>query len=436
VPEKDKSKLILPYRDVPEDLDASVSDGTPLPNSSEVFLKNDLAGEGVKAIYNKRLNYASEVLEQSENYSNVVNFNFAEKHLYGRVNRVFTPIIPAGGGALELVPVYRNDSITNTFMTFNFVADNFKELSNQFRKAIAMKKISPVSPFLSDLKVYKAYQDPRLLFRAHSREYDQGMKDLFIDDNVQVTNFDEFIVKLMPYLERTAKEHPFTLTAFVKSRYCPITTSGLALEIADIKPSEDLAKIEQFVGSVTWDYYLNACQTYGFMVDRLYPWRLVADIASTPMLKKSAQYGIKTTDSILLNGYEMAHRLYFNGFANRLLQLYNMVKKPKTRVMDCGDSMRVSSLKPTDYTPASLVSKYGVLFMFRVYCAIRFYEEESPFSPHERQKLVEDCMEIARHGVIPAVDVFERILNKTFDYMGSLQYIRERFDKLDLRQPE
>lgn len=431
-----ENKLILPYRDVPADLDASVEKYEELPTGDREFIKDDLAGDGVKAIYNKRINYTNEILNQYRDYPNLVNFNFAEKHLYGRVNRVFTPIVPTADGALELVPIPRTGTEADTFRAFNFVADSYRELASQFRKATAMKKISTASPFLSELKVYKAYENPMHLYYKHRVAYAQGIEDLLRDDNVEISNFKEFVVKLMPYLQKTAREHPFTLPAFVKSNYCPINTSGLVIEISDVKPSEDLAKIEQFVGSLNWDYYLNACLTYGFMVDRMYPWRLVADIGSIPMIQKSAQYGSTTTDMVLRNGFELAHRMYYTSFAAQMLDLYNRVKKPKTKVINCGSSLKVSTSQPVDYNAQTFSAQFNAIYIFRLYCSIRFFEEESRFLPHERNKLIEDCSEIARYDPISAADVFERIINKTFDYVGSLQYIKDKYDRIDLQESE
>tara|TARA_B100000941_G_scaffold247892_1_gene193151 strand:+ start:2314 stop:3636 length:1323 start_codon:yes stop_codon:yes gene_type:complete len=431
-----ENKLILPYKDVPIDIDSSTETYEELPPLDREFIKDDLAGDGVKAIYNKRINYTNEILNGYRDYPNLVNFNFAEKHLYGRVNRVFTPIVPTADGALELVVLPRTGMDSNTFRAFNFVADSYRELSSQFRKATAMKKISTTSPFLSELKVYKAYENPLNLYYKHRIAYAEGIVELLLSDGIEISNFKEFVVKMMPYLQKTAREHPFTLPAFVKSNYCPINTSGLVIEISDVKPSEDIIKIEQFVGSVNWDYYLNACLTYGFMVDRMYPWRLVADIGSPPMIEKSAQYGATTTDMVLRNGYELAHRTYYQGFASQMLDIYNRVKKPKTKVMNCGSSLKVSTSKPVDYSPVTFSQQFDVLYIFRLYCNIRFYEEESQFRPYEKNKLIEDCSEIARYDPISAADVFERILNKTFDYAGSLQYIKDKYDRIDLAEAE
>ena len=53
-------------------------------------------------------------------------------------------------------------------------------------------------------------------------------------------------------------------------------------------------------------------------------------------------------------------------------------------------------------------------------------EEESQFSQSEKNILIDDAEEIfALKGAMAAISYFERIVNKTFDYQGSLSYINK-----------
>ncbi len=49
-------------------------------------------------------------------------------------------------------------------------------------------------------------------------------------------------------------------------------------------------------------------------------------------------------------------------------------------------------------------------------------EEESQFTATEQFQLMDDCLEVAQYAQGQGVNIFERILNKTFDYNGSLDY--------------
>ena len=58
---------------------------------------------------------------------------------------------------------------------------------------------------------------------------------------------------------------------------------------------------------------------------------------------------------------------------------------------------------------------------------MRFEEEESEFTENERHLLVDDVLEIAAaQNVYKAIDQFETILNKPFDYQGSLGYYKRK----------
>ena len=96
---------------------------------------------------------------QNANYSNLTDFNFGEKFLYGRVSRNFKPIY-FNNDFVQL----KNFSPTNTqgtpLQAINFVVDMFERLKTQFDKCLITGKIDPNDPFLSSLKVYKGFQDP------------------------------------------------------------------------------------------------------------------------------------------------------------------------------------------------------------------------------------------------------------------------------------
>ncbi len=74
------------------------------------------------------------------------------------------------------------------------------------------------------------------------------------------------------------------MPAYTKSKLNSLTNSGLALEIADAPYDNDDQKINDFVNSKNWEFYVNACNSYGFMIDINAPWRLIADLDSEAMM--------------------------------------------------------------------------------------------------------------------------------------------------------
>jgi hypothetical protein len=426
----DKNTKIVPETPPTEEWDYMVSTTEPVP-LDQLYLKNN-HNMSARETYNKRLIYFSDVSKKIGDYKNVVDFNFAEKRLYGRVNRLYQPMIVSNiGGRLVNVP---NTENTENLKVLDFVAENFIKFDRQFRKAIMEGKISSGDKHLSTLKVVKAYENPLKLYESHYSTYTEALRKIMINDNVQITNFAQFLAKLLPYLKQTARKHPFTLPAYVKSISCPMTVSGLVIELAATKPSEDIKKIKEFINSPNWKFYLNAATTYGFTVDRFCPWRLVADIASPPMINASAVNGLTSTDAVLNVCYKKAHDVYYQSFAQRMFNLYNYLKGVSYVPTTCGITKkeRMKIVEPTEYTMETLQEKYNEAYMFKLYCTLRFYEDENDFSHQQKVSIIDDCGDLAAINLTTALDTFERILNKPFDYNGSLDYIKKRYDRIDL----
>jgi len=379
--------------------------------------------ESSKELFEKRTIYNNDVQANVSQYTNLVDFNFAEKFLYGRVSRLFVPIVFTPN-FLELKQV---GEAGNNMFAINFVADAFNALSLQFKKCVANGQISKEAPFLSDLKIHKAYENPETLYDQYITDSYDTMAAELRARNARITNFDEFVKELMPILKASAPRFPFTRTAYIKSKICPITCSGLAIEIANLDCANDEEKINQFVESNNWEFYINTCRSYGFMVDKFIPWRIVADIGSSAMLQYAAAYGAGSTDKILNLGYSSAHRAYFDRIKYFFLNFYNKVKPTSfTEIKHCSGVITPDIITPQSYTITRLDSIYSDAYFLKLYFEIRFLEEESQFEDFEKEMLIDDCIEIYQSkGVNETLDAFERILNKTFDYRGSLGYIEE-----------
>ena len=385
-------------------------------------------------LFNKRTVYMGDVAASSAaDYKNLVNFNFGEKHLYGRVNEYFIPIVPTPT-FLPLKQFKASNAPEKNISAINFVVDAFNGLALEFKRCAASGQISSNDSFLSNLTVYKAYEDPEKLYNEHLTAYFNSITTALKSNKVQVKNFDEFIINFKLLLEISIRQIPFTKAAYIKSRYCPINCSGLVIEIADLDCANDEEKINNFVNSKNWQFYVNACRSYGFMVDRFIPWRLVADIGDIPtpsrMLDYAGEYGFSTGAQILTMGYEYAHTSFYDKFKYFLLNLYNQAKPDYIQeIKHCAGEIKTFITYPQEYTIDQLTNKYSEEYFLKLYFDLRFLEEESQFKDFEKEMLIDDCLELYQsNDASTALEVFERILNKTFDYRGSLSYIKEQLD--------
>ena len=392
------------------------------------FFYKDGPGGNSKDSYQKRLIYRKDIAAtEGDRYqpTNLQDFSFAEKRLYGRVNRVMIPIIADGPGA-QLAGILRSEDKMNPVYAFNFVADAFEGLALQFDKAIISQKINPNDRYLSQLTAFSGYQDPKFLYNQNLNIYKNILvKKMRSPKNAGFMNFEQFVLKISDFIHSSARRSPLTMPAFIKSTYCPISVSGLSIDISDQKIGDDASKIEKFKKSKNWNFFLNACQSYGFMVDKDIPWRLVADIGSPQMLEYAAAYDMNSTNQILSMSYVYAHDFYFNKFKRFLIDLYNLSKQTVFTTSTCKDgSLRVSRTEPQN------IGQIDDLYALELYCKVRFIEEESHYSDTEKFQLMDDVMEMAMIDFNAALYSFERILNKTFDYSGSLSYINARLPEM------
>jgi len=382
-------------------------------------------GETTIELFNKRLIYG--VDSGIARYTNLIDF-IAEKMMYGRVSRRFVPIIvPEKSKNLKSLNI--TTAQEKNMLALNFVADAFNDLEQQFRKAAMTKKIDTKDPYLTNIKVYKAYENPRVRYQLHTNRL-KGIYRAFLNSNTsKIENFDDFTEFLVKSTKITGLRVPFTFPAFVKSRKCPIAVSGLAIEIADLDASNDDGKVQAFIKSNNWQFFVNAAATYGFMVDKNVPWRLVADIGSTPMIQYATRYRFNSTNQVLNFAYSNAHLSYYNTFKARLLNMYNFVKPRFIQYTEeCNGRTIMRRKKPENYQSLSrLEDLYPESYFIKLYCNIRFEEEESEFTENERRLLVDDVLEVAKaRNAAKAISQFEVILNKPFDYQGSLGYYNKK----------
>jgi hypothetical protein len=395
--------------------------------------------EGARDLFEKRTIYKIDAT--SDTYSNLVDFNFGEKFLYGRVNRFYVPMVlaPAFVGTKTFK---RTADPKKALSALSFVVDAFEQMARQFEKCAELRKIDTTDQFLTNLRVYKAYEDHNALYNNHKSIYLNSLKTIFKNQGIKVKNFDEFIKELMNILQRTAYRNAFTKPGFIKSKRCPMTCSGLAIEIADLDAANDEEKINQFVNSLNWDFYLQTCASYGFMVDKAVPWRIVADIGSAPyksaIFDYAKNYGLNSTTQIIGFSYRNAYVKYYENFKLQLLSLYNNIKlKSFLELHECEGSIISKKIIPASYTMESLSKQYTESDFMRMYFQIRFMEEESPFSDDQKLMIVDDCIKVMlKLGTLEALNIFERILNKTLDYNGSLSYIKKRLDIIRMEQFE
>jgi hypothetical protein len=392
--------------------------------------------EGTVELFYKRTVYNADLSEFGDH---IVDFNYAEKILYGRVDRFFLPVMLQDQTKLSSLP--GGSGAGQRIAALDFVVTAFKQMNAQFKARSAIGLIRSDDPYLSNLRVVKAYQNPETLYERYQEMFSNVLVRKFENNRITVLDFNIFIESLQNiiFTAEGISRMPFTLPAYIKSRQCPINCTGLAIEIAEFKHSDDDNKFNTFVRSPNWEFYVNAANDHGFMIDRNAPWRLVADINSEGMqtfiraINPTAAGG---TEPFLRNYYKHTHVKYYVQFKRYLLNLYNKVRTEAYTVpTQCKNSRKVGVTisRSKRYNLEMLTREYSEEFFLRLYLKLRFAEEESQYSDAKKHRLVEDCLQVYQsRNLRTALWAFERILNLPFDYNGSMSYYINKV----LKEPE
>ena len=88
----------------------------------------------------------------------VVDFLFAERNLYGRVDQDLNVVVPNQDSLKTVISAENPTGV----VLMNFVADQFKDFQRTFERALNGGKIRPDDDFLSTPQAYGTYKNPKV----------------------------------------------------------------------------------------------------------------------------------------------------------------------------------------------------------------------------------------------------------------------------------
>jgi len=338
----------------------------------------------------QRLSYSHDAFPRGANslyIKPVRDFYFAERCLYGRVNKNHNPIILNAANLKELPS---SNAAQKSLYAIDFVADAFRALVQDFEEAALLGKLDQSDPFLYTLEPHLAYQSVDVMYRNYLSALEKTFFDSFLvpSRNEYILNFRTFLKVFFEFLDTASQSGPITKTAFIASNFSYIRISGLAIWVSDLDPSDDAQK-QEFIDSPNFYYYEELSKKHGFYINKQRPWELVADIASTYMLQYANKYGMTSELDILGTYYQRAGGGDLKNLKRLAFRFYSKLVASKKRV-----SARIEGTKKTVIrSPISfeeLETNYPDNFWLDKYADIRYAEQEEPISPGELSALKKD----------------------------------------------
>jgi len=393
------------------------------------YLQNNF--ENTRQLYEKRITYSTDASQSIGRTTNLINFNHGEKIFYGRMDTLEMPISLMDQSSL--ITIGRSVDITSPQRALKFVVLAFNEMALNFEKAVMSGQISGGEKYLSNLKVYKGFENPWLIYqKEYKKVYFDNIANQFKNElglSNQIKDMNTFIEILFTYLPGILEKLPMTFAGFMKSRFCDIMKTGLAIELSDLSYSDDQSKMNHFINNINWKYYVNACNAYGFMIDERYPWRIVADVNSDLMIEAAKKHHIFGGNIMFETLYTKAHVTSMKNFLKDLIQLYNACRFPvyvEHYICPNGTRKRKTKAPERYIAEADFFKEANVTSqrLIHLYMIIRLSEQKPNMDENEKNILIKDCLRLManRRSFSLSLYLFESVIASTFDRPGSFSY--------------
>jgi hypothetical protein len=408
-------------------LQYNIKNGTLLDDASRQQRANSFKGNnslGAKDIFEAKKQYSSQAYsitgvtspdpelftdaEPVELTSVYEIFNNTRLPLYGTVDRNVIPLQPKK----QYLSYYLENN--GGFSGLDFVINSFINMRKAYSRGMFEGKGLGNGFTLSTLEVKKARVDAQ---KALQGNFDLIIKNFISFCQIDVVNRkkiitpEQFVNYFSNFLIRFSKNQIVNYSSLLLTNNIDINFNGLCLDIADIQYDSDSQKVKQIILDPNFDYYYSTLQSFGFLISKEYPFKLIANLNSQQMRDNICACGgrylngltLKTADEIvdfyyepaylydldtLRNLYEVAHLTfirsfvfesvnnYYNGsihskkidrFGNQLLyinelltddfliSLYIRIKNNEIRI-----NFNDSSLDRFDRTSKTIYDRYGL----------------------------------------------------------------------------
>ena len=366
----------------------------------------------------ERANYKLTAFKDSE--IQVVDFNFAERSFYGRVNRQIDPVIPNE----NFIRNFHNQD----FRIMNFVGDQFKEMYVRYQNALNLSLINNEDPNLSELTVIRGWEDPINLYSNFMSSFmDSFLLEKMIPNEKKIHSFEDFLKIFEAHVLENDISSKITLSGFMKSRQSSIFNTGLALQLAPVGFANDAVKESTILNSPNYAFFMNMAKQFGFSVNLQNPSVLVSDLAHPTTTKFRERYEMFTVSRVFEKQYLRTFNFDFDLLSQYLMDTYNsfVYLKPNLKeVYICNNKTKSNISKRNNIDSID----YNIILL--LYIKIRNMEEIFPFSHSEMKSIHNTSVRLFDIRPEKALEFIESQFRSRYNTKeGSLTYYKKKFQK-------
>ena len=345
----------------------------------------------------------------------IVDFNFAERTLYGRIDQELNSVAP---NSQFMVSLSNTQNPESGVQLLDFVADMYSDLANNFEKACRLQLLDNNDPFLSKINAYRSYENPELDYSLYiSRILDDYNQQFIIRGNREdeILNLNQYVQNLVKYSKSLGPTVPITFTGYLASSETSLFASGIAVSISNLPFSEDAQKDDLFIQNEAFQYYLNLAKNIGFSVAKNSPWVLVADLASPAIKPYLQKYGIISVANVFETRYTQTHLSDLDKLVRSIITSYREFVNQKPfykQIKSCKDKTNSELIYREQINNNSIIKlSNNNNLLIELYSIIRNIEEDNPLNEIDLNKLIREA----------------KSYQKTLDKPTAIGYINDRY---------
>ena len=302
----------------------------------------------------------------------------------------------------------------------NFVIDQFQDFMRTYERALNSGKIKQNDPFLSKIQVVNSYKNPKNLYEKYLQNIFNNFQNNFLDKK-KVLSHDQYFKEFLSYVEKITPKFPITFTAWQRSKYSSILTTGLALDIAGLDIGDDELK-ETFIESENFPFFLNMCNNFGFSITKNSPWIIVADLSSPASTVYHKKNQLSSERQIFSQQFLKTAMMDFEYIKQNLFVFYNNLLLQSSYIKEF-DICNNKTIKNNLYRDNININKFNNIYnnnyFIEYYNNIRYLEENKPYSESDKNKFTKNA----------------KNLQKTFDISRAIGYINEQYRSVYRTKP-
>jgi hypothetical protein len=195
-----------------------------------------------------------------------------------------------------------------------FVAHAWRDFQKEWARFFAMnlkatnQRGQGTGPMVADVGKYRPNQgvlQVKSCWTSIHPQYQANMERIFEGfqqwtnsegRQQKILNFKDFMQYMLRFIDIAAPMVQFTRSGYIMSGECNRAISGWQIDLYSEDPNNDVTKKEMYLNDPNFEVFVAMAQKFGFMVDFNCPWRLVADVMSTPMRRYIRDWAVEGKD--------------------------------------------------------------------------------------------------------------------------------------------